>query len=167
MEARTLTPGEYVGTFLGSLGLGAVLTEMIRKVRSKEDKAAILAIAARDTKQGEAAIIAVLTDAFTDTTGGLRHEIERIRTDAVVLRDRAVSLEQELRAALQKLSELDRNNIDLKAQLIHTQDDVVRLRGERDVAVERIVQQEGEIRQLNTIIEINARNECKHDDHQQ
>lgn len=153
--------GGILAALLGSSVLGGVLSEALRKLRSKEDKAALNAVASRDQAQGEAAVIASMASAFTGTTGALREEIDRMQDMLNDLRQRVVEAEAELRASAAREAIKDRQIEDLKAQLEISHADVIRLRSERDTAIERTVQQEGEIRQLNAIVESAKRMESK------
>lgn len=145
----------------GSSVLGVVAAELIRKVRSKEDKDALAAVASRDHAQGEAAVIAAMAGAFTGTMGGMREEVERLQERLDALHKRVVEAEAALQAAAVENTALVRENTDLRTQLDTAHADVIRIRGERDTAVERVLQQEGEIRQRDAIIEAKKRVESK------
>ena len=152
---------QVVAALAGSSVLGATITELLRKVRSKEDKAALHAVASRDHAQGEAAVIASMAAAFTGTTGALREEVERMQSMLNELRTRVVEAEGELRAAAAREADLERQVADLRSQLEAALADAARLRAERNAAGERVVQQEGEVRQANAVIDALKRAESK------
>ena len=77
------------------------------------------------------------------------------------LRSRVVEAEGELRAAAAREADLERQVADLKSQLEAALADAVRLRAERNAAGERVVQQEGEVRQANAVIDALKRAESK------
>lgn len=160
-EVASVSVVQIVAAIAGSAGLGAVFTELLRKFRSKEDKAAMAAVTARDHAQGEAAVIAAMAGAFTDTTSSLREEIDRMQDMLNDFRERVALAEAENRASAVREAALARENADLRVQLDTAQGDVLRLRSERDTAVERVVQQEGEIRQRDAIIAATKRMESK------
>lgn len=139
---------EGLVALFGALGLGGVLTALAQRPSRK----AVDATAARDEATGEAAVIASMATAFTGTTGALREEIERMQEMLNDLRQRVAEAEAELRAAAGREAALERLIADQKSQLTTSHDDVLRLRGERDGAIEKTVQQEGEIRQLKAVI---------------
>lgn len=145
----------------GSSVLGAAATEMLRKLRSKEDKAAIAAMTSRDKAHGEAAVIGAMASAFTGTTGALREEIERMQMMLNELRTRVVEADVEIRAAAAREAALDGLVADLRGQLDASHADVARLRAERQESQARVVQQEGEIRQGHAIVEATRRVESK------
>jgi hypothetical protein len=145
----------------GSSVFGVIAAEVIRKFRSKEDKDALAAVASRDHAQGEAAVIAAMAGAFTDTTSSLREEIDRMQEMLNDFRERVALAEAENRASAVREAGLQRDNESLRSQLETAQGDVLRLRSERDIAVERVVQQEGEIRQRDAIIDATRRAESK------
>ena len=138
---------------LTALGLGGVLTALAQR----PSKRAVDATAAKDEATGEAAVIASMATAFTGTTGALREEIERMQDMLNDLRQRVAEAEVEIRAGAAREAALERIVADQKAQLAIAHEDVIRLRGERDLAVEKGVQQEGEIRQLKAVIEAQSR----------
>ncbi len=138
---------EGIVTLLGALGLGGVLTALVQRPSRRSVEAA----AAKDEATGEAAVIGALTTAFTGTTGALREEIERMQAMLNDLRRRVVEAEAELRAAAAREVCLERIVADQKTQLEVSHADVLRLRGERDGALSRVAQQEGEIRQLHAV----------------
>ena len=144
---------EGVVALLGALGLGGVLTALAQR----PSRRAVNATAAKDEATGEAAVIASMATAFTGTTGALREEIERMQEMLNDLRQRVAEAEVELRAAAGREAVLERTIADQRSQLAIAHDDVIRLRGERDLAVEKGVQQEGEIRQLKAVIEAQKR----------
>lgn len=141
----------------GGGGIGAVIIALINRWRSKEDVAAIKAATEKTTRTGEAEITKAVTVAFVDVTGSMRAEIERLQEDAVQLRERAAAHETELRAALARVIELEQRLSESAALVERLQADNDRIRGERDQAHERIVQQEGEIRQLKATIDAQTR----------
>ncbi|MHC3128123.1 hypothetical protein OB03_12920 [Brevundimonas sp. GN22] len=152
-ELSNFMSWEGLITLAGALGLGGVLTAIIQRPSRK----AINASAAKDEATGEAAVIASIATAFTGTTGALREEIERMQLMLNELRTRVVEAEAELRAAAVRESNLERENTSLSVQLETAQGDVLRLRAERDTAQELAIQREGEIRQLKSVIEAQAR----------
>ncbi len=113
--------------------------------------------ARRERVGGEAAVIGALANAFTGTTASLREEIERMQDTLNEFRQRVAEAEGEVRAVLAREAVKDRLIADQKAQLEIAHQDVVRLRGERDAANEKTVQQEGEIRQLKAVIDAQDR----------
>ena len=151
--AAPLTSPAGLLTLLGTFGLGGVLTALIQR----PSRRTINATAAKDEATGEAAVIASMATAFTGTTGALREEIERMQDMLNDLRQRVAEAEAELRAAAGREAVLERTISDQRAQLETAHNDVVRLRGERDAAVDKTIQQEGEIRQLKAVIEAQAR----------
>lgn len=156
MPQEITTPlGSWEGVIalLGALGLGGVLTAIVQR----PSKRAVDATAAKDEATGEAAVIASMATAFTGTTGALREEIERMQDMLNDLRQRVAEAEVEIRAGAAREAALERIVADQKAQLAIAHEDVIRLRGERDLAVEKGVQQEGEIRQLKAVIEATKR----------
>ena len=156
MPQEITTPlGSWEGVIalLSALGLGGVLTAIVQR----PSKRAVDATAAKDEATGEAAVIASMATAFTGTTGALREEIERMQEMLNDLRHRVAEAEVELRAAAGREAVLERTIADQRAQLAIAHEDVIRLRGERDLAVEKGVQQEGEIRQLKAVIEAQSR----------
>lgn len=138
---------------LSACGLGGVLTALANRPSSR----AVAATAAKDEATGEAAVIASIASAFTGTTASLREEIERMQETLNEFRQRVAEAEGEVRAAVAREAVKDRLIADQKLQLATAHDDVIRLRGERDAANEKTVQQEGEIRQLKAVIEAHAR----------
>jgi len=147
---------EYI-TLAGSAGVGAVILEMVRRHKTKEDKTKLKA-------EGDSVIVTAVTAAFTGMTTGLREEIERLQSETHEIRDRASALDTDLRAALLRVDELNRLLADkdmqierLLAELAEMRADIARIRAERDIARERSTQQEGEIRQLNAIIDAGKR----------
>lgn len=148
-----LVSWQGAAALLSAVGLGGVLTALIQRPSRRSVEAA----ASRDEATGEAAVIGALATAFTGTTGALREEIDRMQDMLNELRDRVVEAEAELRAAAGREAVLERLLAEKTAQLEVSHADVLRLRGERDVAVERTVQQEGEIRQLNAVLSAKER----------
>lgn len=138
---------------IGGGSVGAIATALINKLRTREDKEAVKAATAKARQEGEAVVLASMAEAFTEVTGGLRAEIERLQGDAGEIRARAVRLESELDAALARVEDLERQLTEAKAINDRLQGDLDRVRGERDALQDRCVQQEGEIRQLKSIIE--------------
>lgn len=140
-------------SLIGALGLGGVLTALV----SRPSRRAVAATAAKDEATGEAAVIGALANAFTDTTASLREEIERMQNTLNEFRQRVAEAEGEVRAVLAREAVKDRLIADQKAQLEIAHQDVIRLRGERDVGMDKAVQQEGEIRQLKAVIAAHER----------
>ena len=151
--APPLGSWEGVMALLGALGLGGVLTALAQR----PSRRSVAATAAKDEATGEAAVIGAMANAFTGTTGALREEIERMQDMLNDLRQRVAEAEAELRAAAGREAVLERTISDQRAQLETAHNDVVRLRGERDAAVDKTIQQEGEIRQLKAVIEAQSR----------
>nr|WP_316626975.1 hypothetical protein [uncultured Brevundimonas sp.] len=140
-------------SLMGALGLGGVLTALA----SRPSRRAVAATAAKDEATGEAAVIGALANAFTDTTASLRKEIERMQNTLNEFRERVAEAEGEVRAVLALEAIKDRLIADQKVQLEIAHQDVIRLRSERDAAMDKAVQQEGEIRQLKAVIEAHDR----------
>ena len=140
-------------SLMGALGLGSVLTALA----SRPSRRAVSAAAAKDEATGEAAVIASIASAFTGTTASLREEIERMQEALNEFRERVAAAEAEVRAAVAREAVKDRLIADQKLQLEIAHQDVIRLRGERDAANEKTVQQEGEIRQLKSVIHAHER----------
>lgn len=138
---------------IGAGGLGGLLTALVQR----PSKRAVDAAASRDEATGEAAVIGAMATAFTGTTGALRAEIDRMQDMLNELRERVVEAEAELRASTAREAALAQVVADQKAQLETSHADVVRLRGERDAALESSTQKEGEIRQLKAVIEAHGR----------
>ena len=138
---------------LGALGVGGVLTA----IAGRPSRRAVAATASKDEATGEAAVIKSIAEAFTGTTASLREEIERMQDTLNEFRERVAEAEAEVRAAVAREAVKDRMIADQKAQLEIAHNDVVRLRNERDAAIEKTVQQEGEIRQLKAVIEAKTR----------
>ena len=138
---------------LSACGLGGVLAALANRPSSR----AVAATAAKDEATGEAAVIGALANAFTGTTASLREEIERMQDTLNEFRQRVAEAEGEVRAVLAREAVKDRLIADQKAQLDIAHNDVVRLRAERDAALEASIQKEGEIRQLKAVIEAHAR----------
>lgn len=151
--ASPLSSWSGVLALLSALGLGGVLTALV----SRPSRRTIDATAAKDEATGEAAVIASIASAFTGTTASLREEIERMQETLNEFRQRVAEAEAEVRAAVAREAVKDRLIADQKLQLATAHDDVIRLRGERDAANEKIVQQEDEIRQLKAVIDARAR----------
>lgn len=138
---------------LGALGVGGVLTA----IAGRPSRRAVAATAAKDEATGEAAVIGALANAFTGTTASLREEIERMQDTLNEFRQRVAEAESEVRAVLAREAVKDRLIADQKALLSTAHDDVIRLRSERDAAIDKTIQQEGEIRQLKAVIEAQTR----------
>ncbi|EDX80536.1 hypothetical protein BBAL3_1693 [Brevundimonas sp. BAL3] len=151
--ASSMTSPGGLATILGAIGLGGVLSALI----SRPSRRAVAATAAKDEATGEAAVIKSIAEAFTGTTASLREEIERMQETLNEFRERVAEAEAEVRAAVAREAVKDRLIADQKAQLAIAHDDVIRLRAERDAAIEKTVQQEGEIRQLKAVIEARTR----------
>lgn len=151
--AAPLTSWTGLLALLSACGLGGVLTALAARPSSR----AVAATAAKDEATGEAAVIASIASAFTGTTASLREEIERMQETLNEFRQRVAEAEGEVRAAVAREAVKDRLIADQKLQLATAHDDVVRLRGERDGFQAKIVQQEGEIRQLKAVIDAHDR----------
>lgn len=148
---------EYVATLLASGGFGAVVLELIRRVKSKEDKRVLEANAAKDNASADSLIIDSVAGAVAAVTGSLRGEIERLQQEAHDLRDRATTMSVELTAALTKVDALERQLSDKTDQIARLTADLDRVRAERDARGERILQLEGELRQLQSVISAQGR----------
>ena len=151
--ATPLTSWTGLISLMGALGLGGALTALV----SRPSRRAVSAAAAKDEATGEAAVIASIASAFTGTTASLREEIERMQDTLNEFRQRVAEAEGEVRAVLAREAVKDRLIADQKAQLEIAHRDVIRLRGERDAAMDKAVQQEGEIRQLKAVIDAHER----------
>lgn len=125
---------EGIATLLTALGLGGVLTALVQR----PSRRSIDATASKDHATGEAAVITATASAFTEVTSGLREEIERLQRVAV-------TFEADLAAAHDRAVALD-------AQVRKLTADLDRVRQERDAALEKAEQKEGEIRQLQQVI---------------
>jgi len=125
---------EGVVTLLTALGLGGVLTALV----NRPSRRAVDATASKEHATGEAAVITATASAFTEVTSGLREEIERLQRVAV-------TFEADLAAAHDRAVALD-------AQVRKLTADLDRVRKERDAALEKAEQKEGEIRQLQQVI---------------
>lgn len=130
---------EGIVALLTALGLGGVLTALVQR----PSRRAIDATASKDHATGEAAVITATASAFTEVTSGLREEIERLQRVAV-------TFEADLAAAHDRA-------VALEAQVRTLTADLERVRKERDLALEKAEQKEGEIRQLKAIIDAHAR----------
>lgn len=157
----TLT--EMLMAFAGSSVLGAFLTEMLRKVRTKEDKEALSAAAGRDRASGEAAVIGAMAAAFTGTTSALRDEVDRMQELLDDLRLRVAEADAEVLAAAAREVSLQKLLNASEACLVESQAEVIRLRTERQEFLDRTVQQEGEIRQLHATIDAGKREAERND----
>lgn len=125
---------EGIVTLLTALGLGGVLTALV----NRPSRRAVDATASKEHATGEAAVITATASAFTEVTSGLREEIERLQRVAV-------TFEADLAAAHDRAVALD-------AQVRKLTADLDRVRQERDAALEKAEQKEGEIRQLQQVI---------------
>ena len=144
-----MSAGHHIGTpflswegivaLLTALGLGGVLTALVQR----PSRRAIDATASKDHATGEAAVITATASAFTEVTSGLREEIERLQRVAV-------TFEADLAAAHDRA-------VALEAQVRTLTADLERVRKERDLAMEKVEQKEGEIRQLKAVIDAHAR----------
>lgn len=152
ITAAMASPG-VITAILTGLGMGSVFTALV----SRPSKRAVAATAAKDEATGEAAVIKSIAEAFTGTTASLREEIERMQDTLNEFRERVAEAEAEVRAAVAREAIKDRLITDQKSQLQIAHDDVIRLRNERDAAIDKTVQQEGEIRQLKAVIEAKTR----------
>jgi len=155
MSATQQLPSWFttLGLAVGSGGLGAALLALIQKPWTKAERDLADATADKDKSAGRAEILQAMASTFTDVTGSLREEIERLQGDAGKMRLQAVQFEVELKAALQQVADLEKL-LTLKDQKNETLvSEILRVKEERDLARERIVQQEGEIRQLNNLID--------------
>lgn len=148
-----LTSPGGLAALLTALGLGGVLSALI----NRPSRRAVNAMAAKDEATGEAAVIASLTNAFTGTTASLREEIERMQETLNEFRQRVAEAEAEVRAVLAREAVKDRMIADQRGQLEIAHNDVVRLRGEREAALDRAALFEGENRRLKALIEAQAR----------
>lgn len=148
---------ELVVALLGATGAGAIGSELVRRWKSREEKAQITAGAAKSEAEGDALLIETVAGSVAAITGSLRQELDRLQTEAGDLRDRAKTLEADLRVALARVGELERALDTAHARIAELTADLDRVRGERDVSQERVVQQEGEIRQLKAIVEAAGR----------
>ena len=148
ITAPLTTPGG-IAALLTAVGLGGVLTALI----NRPSRRAVAATAAKDEATGEAAVIGALANAFTGTTASLREEIERMQETLNEFRQRVAEAEAEVRAVLAREAVKDRVIADLKAQLEVSHQDVIRLRAERDAALDKASLFEGESRQLKTVME--------------
>lgn len=144
---------EGIVTLLTALGLGGVLTAWVQR----PSRRAVDATAAKDEATGEAAVITAIASALTGTTASLREEIERMQDTLNEFRQRVAEAEGDVRAAVAREAEQARLVADLRKQLEISHADVVRLRSQRDAAVESAIQKEGEIRQLKAVIDAHAR----------
>jgi hypothetical protein len=142
-----------IGALLGALGLGGLLTALVQRPSRRSVEAA----AGRDEATGEAAVIASIATAFTGTTGALREEIERMQAMLDDMRRRVTEAETQAVSQARVITEQAAVIIDLKAQLEISHADVIRLRSERDSRGERIAQLEGDVRQLNAVIDARDR----------
>lgn len=152
ITAPLASPGG-IAALLTALGFGSMLTALI----NRPSRRAVAATAAKDEATGEAAVIKSIAEAFTGTTASLREEIERMQETLNEFRERVAEAEAEVRAAVAREAVKDRLIADQRTQLATAHDDVIRLRAERDAAIEKTVQQEGEIRQLKAVIEARTR----------
>lgn len=148
---------ELVVALLGATGAGAIGSELVRRWKSREEKSQITAQAAKSEAEGDALLIETVAGSVAAITGSLRQELDRLQTEAGDLRDRAKTLEADLRVALVRVSELERALAAANVRIAELTADLERVRGERDVSQERIIQQEGEIRQLKAIVEAAGR----------
>lgn len=132
---------QSIVALLSALGLGGVLTALVqRPSRANAD-----ALAAKDHATGGAAVIAATANAFTEVTSSLREEIER-------LQGLSATFEADLAAAHARAVELEA----LVAQL---RDDLERVRGERDAALERVELLNGQLRQQQQVMASMTRTE--------
>ena len=132
---------EGIFALLTALGLGGVLTAWAQR----PSRRAVDATAAKDHSTGEAAVITATATAFTEVTSGLREEIERLQRVAV-------TFEADLAAAYGRAVALD-------AQVRTLTADLDRVRRERDAALDKAEQKDGEIRQLQQVISSLRRSE--------
>jgi chromosome segregation ATPase len=136
-----LASWEGIVALLTALGLGGVLTAWVQR----PSRRAVDATAANAHATGEAAVITATASAFTEVTSGLREEIERLQRVAV-------TFEADLAAAHDRAVALD-------GQVRKLTGDLDRVRRERDAALEKAEQKEGEIRQLQQVISSLRRSE--------
>lgn len=148
-----------VAALLSALGLGGIVTAIIQRPSRRNAEAT----AAKDEAMGGAAVIASMATAFTGTTGALREEIERMQEMLNDLRQRVAEAEAELRAAAGREAGMGRTIAALKAQLETSHADVIRLRGERDTALDKAELLNGENRQLKQVIASLKREEAAAD----
>lgn len=138
-------PGSFqsIAALLGALGLGSALTALIQR----PSRAAMEASASKDHATGEAAVITATATAFTEVTTGLREEIER-------LQHVAVKFEADLAAAHDRAVALEKQVAQLTA-------DLLRVRTERDAALEKVELLNGQLRQLQQVIASAGRADVK------
>lgn len=136
---------------LTATGAGAVGAEVVRRWKSREERRGIEASTAKTSAEADALLIDSVAGSVASLTGSLRQEIDRLQTEAGDLRDRATTLEADLRVALARISEMERALATAEARITELLVDLERVRGERDLAHGRIEQLEGEIRQLKAI----------------
>lgn len=129
------------GALLGALGLGGLLTALVKR----PSRRAVEAAAGRDVATGEAAVIASIASAFTGTTGALREEIERMQEMLDDMRRRVTEAEAQAATQARVITDQAGLIIDLKGQLEISN-------AERDEARGRVGQLEGDVRQLNAVI---------------
>lgn len=148
---------EDAGLIMGGTGLGAIIVALIQKPWTRGEQSALHANSSKDKSVGDAGMLTAMASTFTDVTDGMREEIVRLQVHAGDMRQQAVQFEADLRAALQRVEDLHRMLAEKDATINRLQQDLDRVRSERDIAQERVIQQEGEIRQLNMIIESKKR----------
>ena len=139
MPVTTFPSWEGLVAFLGAIGLGGVLTALAQRPARRS----VDASASKDHATGEAAVITATATAFTEVTSGLREEIERLQRVAV-------TFEADLAAAHDRA-------VAAEAQIRKLTADLERVRRERDVALEKVEQKEGEIRQLKAVFDAQKR----------
>ena len=148
---------ELAVALLGATGAGAIGSELVRRWKSREEKSQITAAAAKSEAEGDALLIDTVAGSVAAITGSLRQDLDRLQSEAGDLRDRAKTLEADLRVALARVGELERALANAEARIAELTAALERVRGERDISQERIIQQEGEIRQLKAIVEAAGR----------
>lgn len=135
---------EVVGSLIAALGLGGVISALIQRPSHRS----VAASAAKDHATGEAAVITATATAFTEITSGMREEIERLQQVAVRFEADLAAAHDRIVSAEKQASQLTR--------------DLARVRAERDAALAKVEQQNGEIRQLQQVIASISREEGAH-----
>lgn len=135
-----------LASLLGALGLGGILTALIQRPSS----ASAAATASRDRATGEASLIEATATAFTEVTGGLREEIERLQQDAG-------RLQADLAAAHVRAVELEAQVARLTAELERVTRERDQALEKADAALQRVEMLNGEVRQLQQVLASGAR----------
>lgn len=144
---------ELAIALLTASGAGAIGAEIVRRLKSREERRAITAASGKTDAEADALLIDSMAGSLAAVTGSLRQEIERLQGEASSVRAQAQTLETDLRLALARVSELERALTAAEARIEELIADLERVRGERNVAQERIIQQEGQIRQMQAIVD--------------